>query len=525
MRLSLWLLLILAFSVGMGCALSIRYYYFDAVPVAEKSIESTTKILFSKRTIPGGMEITADYVVFQDVPLSEVPTRALTSFSQVYRRQPAGSIPAGYPICDDLLLPLATSAPRTAFVPAGNQIVALDVVHIRQEDKIVSPQEPLSTLLSAGQSVDIRTVPFEAQGRLAEKKNELLRTFGQQDFRNSGELVLENVPIYQIQRQINPNRSGLTRDSLELMLDKSESARLTAAAKKGQIRILVHQDERVSERLSTTDTVDETSLGIADASVPSPKTTLPGTLSLEQSVSLDIPHVQHSFLPVSPVLDSVVAVPAEQVQRAAPTPMESPSAQVGTMLPLLKAEEITQNTDQQPDRQADANVPELPIKEINDIRNDGMVAFGALPFRHAVSEPPPVREPTSEAVRFPELDDATEAETFVSSPALHSPSELTLGIPRVANTIQFLPLGGGIAPMREYPHAMSLNMEPIPIPTVMPSAMPGTFATQGRLPEYTPFERRIYTVLPADNLGKGSSEAIPVPQRLIRSSDSGTQTK
>ena len=510
MRFSLWLFLILAFSVGMCCALAIRYFYFEATPVAVRTFEPTTKILVAKRTIPNGVEITADFVVFQEVPISEVPKGSLISFAQVYRRQPAYPIPAGCPVCEDLLLPQAATTVQTAFIPTGNQIVALDVVHVRHGDKVFLPKKPLSTVLSADQYIDIRVVPPESQGQLAEKKNALLRTFGSQDIRNSGELILEKVPIYRIQRQIVADHTGLIKDSLELMLGKSEAARLATAAKRGQIRILVYQGE--------TNNTTDSPFGVADSSVP-----LPDTLVLEQSWSLDTPYTQEHFLPIP--AERELAVPGEHSPRVAPEPVASASVPALTMLPFLGAEEVSPNLNQQPESPAASNAPELFAKEMDIIRNDGnegMVAFGTVPFRNIASESLPIVERTPVTEKLPFQTNTSKQETFIRS---HSTDlqEMTMGVPRVTSRLQFLPLGG-IAPVKEYSQAMTWQAEPEILPLVMPSATPVPMALQG-MPEYSPFDRRIYTVLPVDDPDSRPNEELPAPQRLLRSSDAGTQTK
>jgi len=530
MRWSLWLFLILAFSAGMCCALSIRFYYFEAPPVVAQTAEPTTKILFAKRTIPSGIEITAEFVVFQDVPISEVPSGALTSLSQVHRRQPIGSIPAGYPIFEDLLLPQAATIQQIAFVPTGSQLVTLDVVHLRQGTKVFSLKEPLSTLLSADQRIDIRVVPPETQGKLAEKKQELLRTFGTQDLRNSGELILENVPIHRIQRKFAGDDAGLARDALELMLDKSEADRLTAAARKGQIRVLVRPNATPQPQRAEIDSiVAEPFAVVADSPVPLPDPFLPNpqppnSQPLTQPLAWDIPQ-------------NASTEPVEQVQRVAPTPPDivSPPTHVKAMMPLVRTDDHSQDLDPQS--------PEWLAGETDAIRNEGIVsfgysegviAFGLVPSRTVPPESPPVEEQPSSVVTFPLLANTPGQETFVpfqQSPQGHT--ELAMGPPKGTHTIGFLSPGSGV-PVRTYPQTLPQNMiwqvEPAGTQLVMPTVMPSIIPLQQvvppeRVPDYTPFERRIYTVLPGEEIGGPSSEELLAPQRLIRSSDSGTQAQ
>ena len=244
MRPILWFTLFIAFSIGMCGAFALRFLYFEAVPAAAQTTEPQVKILIAKRAIPCNVKITADFVVFQEVAVSEVPLGAMTSFAQVYRRQTAYPIPAGCPVCEELLLPQSETATQTTFLPPGSQFVSLDVTHVWQGKKLFSAQEPLSTVLATNQGIDVRVVLPEAQGRLAAKKNEVLRNFASHDFRNSGDLVLTNVPIYQVQRQFVADHAGSVRDVLKLVLAKDDAAQLAAAARRGQLRIFVHQEPK-----------------------------------------------------------------------------------------------------------------------------------------------------------------------------------------------------------------------------------------------------------------------------------------
>ena len=502
MRLSLWLILIVAFSVGMGCALAIRFFCFDATPVVVQVPEPTTKILFAKQAIPVGVEISADFVVFQEVPLLEVPTGALNSFAQVYRRQPALPIPAGYPIFEDLLLSPTTNTADTAFVPAGSQIVTLDVVQIRQRDKVFLPNEPISTMLAADQRIDIRVVPPEAQGRLAEQKNELLRTYGTQDMRNSGELVLESIPVHRIQRQSGTKATGSNRDSLELILEKNEADRLTAAAKKGQIRILVSQDEKTQPQPIETIAL----------SVPP----LPDPLTLAQAMSLDAPFSEHSL---SILTESASVVSAEHVQRTAPAPADivepvvQPSqTQTLTQLPTMSGEKLVQDIGRQPENRGISAAPELSTGKIDTIRNESMTSFGVVPLR---TDTPEQMEHAPVPSGSLLSSDQTDQETVVSFHSNHPVSEVVMGSPRISQTIKFLPPGSAVLEKTR-----PQKVVPTVMPPIMPSVLPAPTVVQEKVPSYTPFERRIYTVLP-ENFDKSSGEELQPPQRLPASSDTG----
>jgi len=312
MRLSLWIGLIFAFSVGMCCALALRTFYFEAKSevIQVQTFEPTTKILVATKTIPGGIKITADFVAFVDVPLSEVPVGALSDFNKVYRRQPAYPIPVGCPICEELLQPEADTATEATFIPPGSQLVALDIVHLRQGHTRFSLNEPLATMLDPGQRLDIRLVPRnEMPGRLAELKNQVLQNFSMYDSRNSGELILENVPIHQIQRRILADQTGTPRDSLVLILDQNEAAKLTAASRRGQIRVLAHRNEQTAPMPVMPEPIAvEDVFSIAQHSpVQQPQTQSPQVHQIQPDwapftppVSAEVPLVQEQ--PVSPVV-------------------------------------------------------------------------------------------------------------------------------------------------------------------------------------------------------------------------------
>jgi len=522
MRLSLWLILIFAFSMGMCCAFAVRFFYFEAASVVVHTSESTTKILIAKRTIPSGVNITADFVLFQTVPISEVPTGALTSFAQVYRRQSAFPIPAGCPICEDLLLPQAATAMQTAFVPTGSQVVALDIVHVRQGDRFFSPKEPLSTVIADDQRIDIRVIPPEVQGRLAEKINEVMRTFGTQNIRKSGELVLENVPIHRIQRLFAADHTSLARDSLELMLNNGEASRLTAAARRGQIQILIRQEDMISQPTEVENIIE-----IADSPAQESSDSLP----LEQSLSLDIPYIQDQEYSSPISMNSDPTTPVDYVQRIAPVSADGFDVALSTVPPaatttlsLIKAEEILQNHDRIDEQLPNptASFPmELPIKETNTIRNDGVITFGTPSFRVVPSEffSTVEQDPISTASSL--LPDKAGQGVPDHHQSVRT-QETAMGSQPTTSTVQFRAPGNAISPAREKPQEeMAMQMESALLPPMMPSATPPVVMRE-KVSGYSPFERRAYTVLPSEGFGKSLAEELQAPQRLMRSSNSRT---
>jgi len=510
MRLTLWLILILAFSVGMCCAFTVRYLYFDAKPVVAKTSEPTMKILVAKRTIPSGVEITADFVVFQDVAVSEVPLGSLTSFAQVYRRQPAYPIPTGCPICEDLLVSPGEPTVQAAFLPLGSQIVALDVIHVRQGNKVFLPPQNLSTLLATDQRIDVRVVPRnEVQGKLAEKKNEVLRTFATQDFKESGELLLENVPIHRVQEQSNSGQTGSSK--VLLVLDKNEETKLMAAAKRGQLRILVHQEPVKTASLPVEiATVSE----IAASSVQ----TLPVSLPFEP-LPIEVPLVSAPLPSTS--MEPVLVAPTEGIQKTFPAPKTldifdsvlppAPIPVPDFVQSLQKsADEIPQNPDPQSDGHADASMSELVIKE--KIRNDASILVFGTPALRIISErsaeqkPVPMNatnEPGQESSTFTDLGTVADCPRVFQSLPFRSPGKVT--------------------PTNENSKGATKQAETAVAPLELPLLMSLPIITE-KVPGYSPFERRTYTVLLNEDLGE-SPDGLPTPPRLLRNSDLGTQTQ
>lgn len=546
----------------MGCALAIRAFHFEAKPVVQV-IEPKTKILVATRTIPSGVDITADFVAFQEVPLSEVPRGAFSSFAQVYLRRPAYPIPADCPICEDLLRPQSNSATQGGFIPTGNQLVNLDVVHVRHGDKVFSPKESLSTMLDADRRIDVRVIPRnDVQGKLAEKKNAVLRNYVSQDVRESGELLLENVPIHQILRRPVTDHAGVPKDSLVLMLEKEEAAKLTAAAKKGQIRIFVRQNESIAplpveiehiaaengtaENAVTENVVTENAVEIATFETidpaPSPEISfaVPPDFPVVDFPVVNFPAVVEQSLSIP--AEPTPAIPMEQVQRHAPLPsafdamllLNEPNPDpIPDMVPsaVVRTPQSLDRLDWQSDAPL---VSSLSNPNISDeikvpIRNENpSVTFGVMSPRIVPSERFTEQNPT-----LPEALPAVESgqETLT-----HPYSEAVLGHSRVTQTIKFLAPGSAV-PVRESLPTMARRAEPVPqkvlpvVPTTPVSPVePLVVPTPTVSPEcpdegpgYSPWDRRPYLVLPNEELG--SNGELAAPPKLLRSSDVGASTK
>jgi Flp pilus assembly protein CpaB len=223
----------------MCCAFAVRNYYFEAKVRPAAEIKETIRIIVAKTDIPAGSTIAADAVEFQDVSVPELPKEFITDFAKVYRRIPAYPIPAGCPVCEDLLIPLdVTDNQQVTFTPAGSQFITLQVDQIRYGHTEPLQNLPLASVLQPGEQIDIRIVPKqESQGKLAELKSKVLHSHQKpQDLRNEGELVLENVPVHKVSSASARTRQG---NSVELLLEKKDIDALTAASRKGLIRIVL----------------------------------------------------------------------------------------------------------------------------------------------------------------------------------------------------------------------------------------------------------------------------------------------
>jgi hypothetical protein len=188
-------------------------------------------------------------------------------------------------------------------------------------------------------------------------------------------------------------------------------------------------------------------------------------------------------------------------------------------------EEISQNVEQPLDSLAIFAPMESPTKNVDAIRNEGMITFGTS-FRNV---------PKATGTAVGQNQTPTRASSLMDEPgeeALTRPHpELTIAAPRISNTIQFLTPNNSV-PVKEHPQETAQQIEsaimspvmPLLMPLVMPSAMPAP-ATQERVPRYSPFERRVYTVLSSEDFSNSSDVELQAPQRLIRSSDSGAQTR
>ena len=543
MRLRLWFVLVLAFFVGMGCAIALRTFYFEAEPGMWQHVsEPTTKILVAIQTIPSGIEITADFVAFQDVPLSEVPSGALTSFVQVYRRQAAYPIPEGCPICEDLLLSSVEVASQPGFIPTGSQRITLGIVHVRQGDQVFSPQKkPLSTILAADQSIDVRVVPRnEARGRLAAMKNDVLRTFAAKDFRNFGELILENATIYEIDS---------TKDSLTLLLAQNEAAKLTAAAKKGHLQIITRRDKMDAPEAVEIEGVVESIE--QSQSLPFPTPPVPVALPFELPLSQNTPpHAQE--LPLSLPMEPVPTVALEKVQRVAPMPVDIVDTTLSSTTPIL---ELTQppaarspqsldRLDLQPEGRHLVAMPVVKNKEEILIRNDAPMVSISMP---------PLNEFPGISPEYPMEQAPMPMQSRVSAadePGRESPTpsyvEAIIGQPRVSQAIQFLPPGTVLSTRREYspevakrpdtekkllatppftiqPPAMSAIPSVIPAPQILSEKAGGS----GYSPFERPFEKRVFAVHQDGEVNGDapSSGVLPAPSLLLKGLSTGAQAE
>ena len=244
MRIGRLLLLLFAFAVGIAGAFAVAYFTFDAKPAAVVDKGPAIKILVAKLPIAVGEEISAEAVVFQDVPVCELPDGAFTNFFRAYRRRPAYPISPGCPICEDLLIPQTADVEESVkFVPVGSQILVLEVEQIRLNRDSDGVQFPITQVLSTEDSVDIRVVSRQdSQGELIERKNSILRIYASEKTEQRediGELVLENVPIYDV-RSSGQAIEGKQHQTVSLLLENEQAEKLHQANRDGRLRIALH---------------------------------------------------------------------------------------------------------------------------------------------------------------------------------------------------------------------------------------------------------------------------------------------
>ncbi len=243
MRTRSWIILFCSFILGLVGAFVVAAYTFDAKPAAIPTVGPTVKILVTKQAIPLGAEVTAEAIAFEDIPVAELPEKALTDFNQVYRRRSVFAIPAGYPLCEDFLLAQETSLlDENRYLPAGSQIVSLEVEQLRRGDTVSKLEKPISEWLSPAQKISIKAVPRTgSKGFLAQKRDLLLKQHGPEGhLSEDGEFVLENVAIHRIEGSAQAaGKDEVPRiQTVSLILTDEEAEKLMQAARGGRLRVV-----------------------------------------------------------------------------------------------------------------------------------------------------------------------------------------------------------------------------------------------------------------------------------------------
>ena len=251
MRVGGLLVLLVAFAVGIGSAFVVAYFTLDAKPVVAVDKGPTINILVAKEPIALGEEITAEAVVFQSVPVAELPEGAISNFFQAYRRRPAYPIPPGCPICEDLLIQKTTDAEQLVrYIPVGSQNVVLEIEQVRWDREGNDGLLPITQILSPEDCIDIRVVDRpSSQGELVERKNNILRTYAldkTEQKEEIGELVLENVPIHDV-RSNSHTVDGRQYQTVSLLLETDQVEKLYQAARDGRLRIALSSVKSASE--------------------------------------------------------------------------------------------------------------------------------------------------------------------------------------------------------------------------------------------------------------------------------------
>jgi Flp pilus assembly protein CpaB len=245
MRVGRLLVLLAAFAVGIGSAFVVAFFTLDAKPKVVVDKGPTVKILVAKTPIAVGEEITAEALVFQEVAVRDLPEGSMANFFQVYRRRPVYPIAPGCPICEDLLIPKTTDTETVKYVPVGSQIVVLEIEQVRVNREATEIRLPITQVLSIEDSIDVRAVQrSDAQGELAERKNNILRVYAPEKTElkeEIGELILEDIPIYDV-RSSGQAIEGRQYQTVSLLLENDQIEKLHQAARDGRLRIALHTE-------------------------------------------------------------------------------------------------------------------------------------------------------------------------------------------------------------------------------------------------------------------------------------------
>ncbi len=260
MRVGGLLFLVVVFAVGIVSAFTVAYFTLDAKPKVVVNRGPTVKILVAKSEIAVGEEITAKSVTYQDVSIKEIPDGAVLSYTQVARRRSAFAIPVGCPICDDLLIPQATESNQTVrFIPAGSQVVVMEIEQVRLNKQTPSAPIAVSQVLSTDDLVDIRVVPRqESKGELIDLKKSVLKANASKEElqkNETGELVLENVPVRDVQSSGVTNQGKLYQ-TVSFLLENDQATILNRAAREGNLRISLHAE--LTDKTTSQETPKET---------------------------------------------------------------------------------------------------------------------------------------------------------------------------------------------------------------------------------------------------------------------------
>jgi hypothetical protein len=267
-----------------------------------------------------------------------------------------------------------------------------------------------------------------------------------------------------------------------LMLDWSEAAKLTSAAKKGQLRILVRRETEKVESVFDL------------ATTPAEPPVLPIVLPVE------FPLPEEIVMPL--VSEASLAIPSETALVAAPAPPAPPTADnYGAMLPSVPM----------------PPQPESPNEERVAIRNEiSTQSFGQSQLRN-ISDRPAEHQPALIRLASPSDEPGQKA--------LERPYTEFVATPRTTQTIQFLPPSKTL-PVREYPKETVSRIEaaviapslqvPLVTPPVLsaPIFVPERVQVPVQVQGYTPFERRIYVAQPQENWDMSSGDELLPPSLL-----------
>lgn len=228
MRITSYILLLLAFATGVAASFGVAAVFFWKKPAPKQVAvaKPTIQVIVAKNDIPAGTRMHASLVRYLAAPIDEVPEQAIVNFRNLDNMKARLNIVQGCPICPEMLQP-ATAAKEQSdvFVPPGYRVVPIRIEKSRGE-----------SALTAGSQTNIVVVPRRRSGDLIEKHNAVLRL----DSAEQRKVLMENVTVHSVQTTLTPSedKGFQTRiEEVSLLLTQPDFDKLLAACHEGTLRL------------------------------------------------------------------------------------------------------------------------------------------------------------------------------------------------------------------------------------------------------------------------------------------------